>query len=55
MASQLLDIIMNFLKEGKEYWEEELRGGISNYFNFSIKDLYKKDAHRVAMMELPVC
>lgn len=39
---------MNFLKENKEYLLEELKGGISNSFKFTIKDLYKKDAHRVS-------
>lgn len=38
---------MNFLKESKEYLLEELKGCISNSFRFTIKDLYKKEAHRI--------
>lgn len=38
---------MHFLKENKEYYADELKGNISNSFKFTIKDLYKKDAHRV--------
>jgi hypothetical protein len=38
---------MHFLKDKPEFYEQELRGNISNVLNFSIKDLYKKDAHRI--------
>ena len=38
---------MNFLKENKEYLIEEVKGFITNTFKFTIKDLYKKDAHRI--------
>ena len=38
---------MHFLKENKEYLLEEAKGFISNTFKFTIKDLYKKDAHRI--------
>lgn len=39
---------MHFLKENKEYLLEEAKGFISNTFKFTIKDLYKKDAHRIS-------
>lgn len=38
---------MNFLKDNREYLMEEAKGFISNTFRFTIKDLYKKDAHRI--------
>jgi len=38
---------MNLLKEGREYFLDELKGHISNNFKFTIKDLYKKDTHKL--------
>lgn len=38
---------MNFSKESREYLLDEAKGIISTTFNYTIKDLYKKDAHRI--------
>lgn len=38
---------MNFSREGRTYTVDELKGTISNNFTFSIKDLYKREAHRI--------
>ena len=40
---------MHFLKEkdNKSFLTEELKGNITNNFKFSIKDLYKKEIHRI--------
>ena len=38
---------MNFSREGREYMLDELKGHISNSFKFTIKDLYKREAHKL--------